>query len=76
MVVIRGDKRVADMYLGEFMRAYSHYAFREAVAIAQKAHETWSPKYLEPSDAWQKSYFGPAGKKNGKALRRQYFAGT
>ncbi len=30
-LVIRGDKRIADMYFGEFQRLYAHYAFREAV---------------------------------------------
>ena len=28
MLVIRGDKRVADIYLGEFMRLWRHYRFR------------------------------------------------
>lgn len=27
MLVIRNDKRVADIYLGEYMRLFSHYAF-------------------------------------------------
>ena len=37
MVVIRGDKRVADIYFGEFMRTFAHHRFRESVArhIAQ-----------------------------------------
>jgi len=30
MLVIRGDTRVADIYLGEFMRQFSSYAFRDA----------------------------------------------
>ena len=29
MLVIRDNTRVADIYLGEFMRLYSHHAFRE-----------------------------------------------
>lgn len=29
MLVIRGDKRVADIYLGDFMRLYNHFAFRD-----------------------------------------------
>ena len=33
MLVIEDNKRVADIYLGEYMRLYSHYAFREAVAV-------------------------------------------
>jgi hypothetical protein len=29
MLIIRGDMRVADIYLGEFMRMYRHFAFRD-----------------------------------------------
>ncbi|MBN1649266.1 MAG: hypothetical protein JW874_14610, partial [Spirochaetales bacterium] len=29
MLIIKGDKRVADIYLGEYMRLWKHYAFRE-----------------------------------------------
>ena len=29
MIVVVGNTRVADIYLGEFMRLYSHHAFRE-----------------------------------------------
>ena len=76
MVVIRDDTRVADIYLGEFMRMYSHYAFREAVKIARDKGEdpdTWRPNYLIPTDIWQKDYYR-AG--SGRYLRRRYFAGT
>ena len=34
MLVIRDDTRVADIYLGEFMRLYTHHAFREFVENA------------------------------------------
>ena len=55
MVVIRNNQRVADIYLGEFMRLYSHYAFREAVAITKEenADKNWQPNYLVPDDSWQ-----------------------
>lgn len=73
MVVIRGDTRVADIYLGEFMRSYSHYAFREAVAIHKQNQptEVWTPNYLRSKDTWQEDYF-----KNGhpRSLRREFFA--
>lgn len=74
MVVIRGDKRVADIYLSEFMRLYSHYAFREAVEIWRNNHpnEAWTPNFLIPDDAWQKDYFIP---NSSRFLRREYFAG-
>ncbi len=74
MVVIRNDQRVADIYLGEFMRLYSHYAFREAVAIsqAQGTDKKWQPNYLVPDDAWQADYFKDGHQ---RFLRRRYFAG-
>jgi hypothetical protein len=30
MLVIQGDQRVADIYLGEFMRIFNHYYFRRS----------------------------------------------
>jgi phosphatidylserine/phosphatidylglycerophosphate/cardiolipin synthase-like enzyme len=82
MLVIRGDKRAADIYLGEFMRVFSHYSFREAVAnfnervkkarAAGRALPEWKPQFLIPNDSWQKDYF-TAGDQ--RFLRREYFAG-
>jgi phosphatidylserine/phosphatidylglycerophosphate/cardiolipin synthase-like enzyme len=75
MVVIRDDPRVADIYLGEFMRTFSHYAFREAVAIHQSKHgkgRKWKPKDLIPNDSWQKDYFTRGDQ---RFFRRLYFAG-
>jgi PLD-like domain len=74
MLVIRNDTRVADIYLGEFMRLYSHYAFREAVKIAKENGETdWQPQHLAPDASWQADYFKPGGQ---RFLRRRYFAGS
>ncbi len=75
MLVLRNDPRLADIYLGEFMRLFSHYAFREAVKIAQEQGgdpDAWRPNYLIPTDAWQKDYFR---KGSPRYLRRRYFAG-
>lgn len=73
MVVIRNDQRVADIYVGEFMRLHSHYAFREAVAIAQAQGNTnWQPNYLVPDHGWQADYFKDGHQ---RFLRRRYFAG-
>lgn len=74
MVVIRGDTRIADIYLGEFMRLFSHYSYREAVARAgvQGNDGTWQPNFLISDDSWQRSYFAPGGQ---RFLRRRYFAG-
>jgi phosphatidylserine/phosphatidylglycerophosphate/cardiolipin synthase-like enzyme len=35
MLVIRGSTRVADIYLGEFMRLFNHFEFRSRVAAGQ-----------------------------------------
>jgi phosphatidylserine/phosphatidylglycerophosphate/cardiolipin synthase-like enzyme len=73
MLVIRGNTRVADIYLGEFMRLHSHYAFREAVAKDFNKGKDWKPQFLIPSDKWQQQgYFKP---KQQRFLRREYFAG-
>ncbi|MFN2456887.1 MAG: phospholipase D-like domain-containing protein [Chitinophagaceae bacterium] len=59
MVIIRGDKRVADIYFTEFMRLFNHYYFRSVIEdlrdqnrppdqgsifLASKAEE-WLKKY-------------------------------
>ncbi len=79
MLVIKGDKRIADIYLGEYMRLYNHYAFRESVKRAldnQTAGNPsqWRPQYLETKDSWMKDYFN---KKDTSAryVRRKYFSG-
>ena len=74
MIVIRNNPRVADIYVGEFMRTYSHYAFREAVGFAkERGDKEWEPKWLKPTAAWQNEGYFHAG--NQRCLRREYFAG-
>lgn len=73
MVVIRGSKRVAHIYFGEFMRSYSHYAFREALARTKANGETnWKPQSLEPNDSWQGDYYKRGSSRH---IRRLYFSG-
>lgn len=67
MLVIRGNKRVADIYLGEFMRLYSHHAFRDYVA--QKGGPARG--HLRTDD-WWKSHFGDTS----QSRRRAYFSGA
>jgi hypothetical protein len=56
------------------MRLFSHYAFREAVKIAQERGETeWRPQNLVPDDSWQTEYFQEG---NDRFLRHRYFAQT
>jgi phosphatidylserine/phosphatidylglycerophosphate/cardiolipin synthase-like enzyme len=78
MLVIRGDKRIADIYFGEYLRLYSHYAFRESVKInLEKKHGTpqeWKPQYLVADDSWMTPYFDPHDR-SARDTRRKYFGG-
>jgi hypothetical protein len=74
MLVIRGDKRVADIYLGEFMRQFSSYAFRDAAKAASQGDgpENFKPQDLFTDNSWIDRYEG-AGTSG--ELRRLYFSG-
>ena len=86
VLVVRGDRRVADIYFGEFMRLFAHHRFRESVArhihdagldhasdaeIAAAA-KAWRPKDLfdDPAD-WVPDHF-KAGSEHD--IARRYFA--
>ena len=71
MLVIRGNSRVADVYLGEFMRLYAHHAFREFVERTGDSVSTASPRHLSLDDWWGK-YFGETS----QARQRRLFAGA
>ena len=80
MLVIRGDTRVADIYLGEFFRLHAHYAFRQAVGIFLRNNpgstvEDFASRFLVEDRDWTADYFTP-GDRNARYLRRLYFAGT
>ena len=66
MIVVAGNTRVADIYLGEFMRLYSHHAFRESL---QWRKPDDPPKPLRTDD-WWKDYFGNTE----RSARRRFFA--
>jgi phosphatidylserine/phosphatidylglycerophosphate/cardiolipin synthase-like enzyme len=53
MLVIRGNTRVADIYLGEFMRLFSHYSFRESLQWRTAGEP---PKPLRTDDWWKESF--------------------
>lgn len=66
MLIIRQNKRVADIYFGEFMRLFSHFSFRESLKW-RKPNDP--PKPLKTND-WWKEYFG----NNSRSTKRKYFA--
>lgn len=70
MLIIRDDSRVADIYLGEFMRLYSHFAFRDWLTHHPDL-ENAKVAFLDEHDGWWKNYFGDSF----ASRQRQYFAG-
>jgi phosphatidylserine/phosphatidylglycerophosphate/cardiolipin synthase-like enzyme len=70
MLIIRGDTRVADIYLGEFMRLYRHFAFRDWMSLQPKKEEA-EVSHLDETDKWWKGYFGTSF----ASRQREYFAG-
>jgi phosphatidylserine/phosphatidylglycerophosphate/cardiolipin synthase-like enzyme len=80
MLVIRGNAEVADIYLGEFMRLFTHYAYRESLGFARSSATEYEKRrrYLVESTDWIKGeaqgqgYFEKGG---ARALRRVYFSG-
>jgi phosphatidylserine/phosphatidylglycerophosphate/cardiolipin synthase-like enzyme len=71
MLVVRGDTRVADIYLGEFMRLFNQFFFRD-FADRKQSGANFSGKYLDPTDGWSADFF-KAG--SPKQKERSYFAG-
>jgi hypothetical protein len=70
MLIIRGDKRVADIYLGEFMRLYNHFAFRDWLSRHPNL-QIGVVSHLDEKDDWWKRYFGNSFDSH----QREYFAG-
>lgn len=65
MIVVRGNTRVADIYLGEFMRLYSHHAFRESLRWRSPGDQ---PKALRTDDWWKDSFGNTP-----RSARRKHF---
>jgi phosphatidylserine/phosphatidylglycerophosphate/cardiolipin synthase-like enzyme len=55
MLVIHGDTRVADIYLGEFMRIFNHFYFRYLQQKLGTPDEKTA--YLVPDDSWTGRYY-------------------
>lgn len=75
MLIIRKDKRVADIYFTEFMRLFSHHAFRESLKRYLQQHgnvDGWKPQDLkETSKEWLTDHFQDGSQ---HFNRRTYFS--
>jgi phosphatidylserine/phosphatidylglycerophosphate/cardiolipin synthase-like enzyme len=60
MVIVRGEPRVADIYLTEFNRLFNHYYFRTVTAQThrrgQPGPEDSANLFLEETPSWQTKY--------------------
>ena len=72
MLVIRGDKRVADLYLSEFMRLFNHFQFRGLARARAATGPESARSFLVPNNSWKARYYHPG---TPKYLERLYFAG-
>lgn len=73
MILIRGNTRVADIYMTEFDRLFRHFYFRDVsneVAMKRKKGKEPEKVFLDESFAWTDSYFWPGGF---KTRRREMF---
>lgn len=70
MLIILGEKRVADIYFTEFNRLFNHYYFRSVTeALSKNGQATSSDEslFLAESDVWLKKY--APGKLKAKRLQ-------
>lgn len=80
MLVIENNDAVSDIYLGEFMRLFSHYAFRESLTFkkSNKPADILRRKHLKEDHSWIDGDGGNSGyfvQGFDRALRRLYFSG-
>jgi len=69
MLVIKGEARLAEIYLGEFLRIFNHFFARSLVG-RQQDPSTSRLTHLSPDDSWREAHYrdGPQQKE------RLYFA--
>ncbi len=70
MLLIRGNTRVADIYLTEFDRIFRHFYFRDVANEIEARGGQAEGAFLDETDHWTDSYFLPGGF---KTRRRQMF---
>jgi phosphatidylserine/phosphatidylglycerophosphate/cardiolipin synthase-like enzyme len=71
MLLIRGDTRVADIYMTEFDRIFRHFYFRDVAneqALKGKSEDADQAIFLDTSADWLSSYFKEGRFKNSRRL--------
>ncbi|HEX8285750.1 MAG TPA: phospholipase D-like domain-containing protein [Pyrinomonadaceae bacterium] len=70
MLLVRGDTRVADIYLTEFDRIFRHFYFRDVANEIEAKGKQAKDAFLDETSKWTDSYFNPKGF---KSKRREMF---
>lgn len=73
MLLIRGNTRVADIYMTEFDRIFRHFYFRDIANQLAKDGKGADDAFLAETSAWTDSYFKPNAF---KTKRREMFFAT
>jgi hypothetical protein len=70
MLLIRGNTRIADIYMTEFDRIFRHFYFRDiANELAGSARSDHAVSiFLDETDGWSQSYFQPGTLKFNRRL--------
>jgi phosphatidylserine/phosphatidylglycerophosphate/cardiolipin synthase-like enzyme len=70
MLLIKGDTRVADIYLTEYDRILRHFYFRNFAAKGEEASDAGKAIFLDETDGWVRPYYVGVGL---KARRQKLF---
>ncbi len=70
-ILVVGDEDVNDVYLTEFMRLFTHYAFRAAVKKQVDKGDAPDVIYLKDDDTWYVRFFKA---NSSEAKERLYFS--
>lgn len=72
MLLIRGNTRVADIYMTEFDRIFRHFYFRDVANEIEAGGGTAEGAFLDETSDWTDSYFKPGAFKTRR--REMFFA--
>ncbi len=70
MMLIRGDTRVADIYLTEFDRIFRHFYSRDVINRIERTGGSAKAGTLDPTDRWTRAYYA---RNNPKRHKREMF---
>jgi hypothetical protein len=67
MIICRGDHRLADIFLSEFMRLFRHFEGRNRLK-ALSPDQRRAAEFLAEDDSWSQAAFTPGTPENAQRL--------